>query len=71
MTLLIQGPKQPGNDIDTFMELVINELVQLFNKGVEHVWGEYKKEHVTSAYLYNHRSTRARLPIGREVKRLY
>ena len=47
MSLLIQGPRQPGNNIDTFLEVVIDELVQLFNKGVKDVWDEYKKEHVT------------------------
>ena len=47
MPLLIQGPRQPGNDIDVFLELVIDELVEMFEKGVPDVWDEYKKEHVT------------------------
>jgi hypothetical protein len=46
MPLLIQGPRQPGNDIDVFLEPVIDELVEMFEKGVPDVWGEYKKEHV-------------------------
>jgi hypothetical protein len=29
-----------------FLEPVIDELVQLFDKGVEDVWDKYKKEHV-------------------------
>ena len=29
-----------------FLELVIDELVEMFEKGVEDVWDEYKKEHV-------------------------
>ena len=30
-----------------FLEPVINELVEMFEKGVLNVWDEYKKEHVT------------------------
>ena len=30
-----------------FLELVIDELVEMFEKGVPDVWDEYKKEHVT------------------------
>ena len=46
MPLLIQAPRQPRNDIDVFLELVIDELVEMFEKGVEDVWDEYKKEYV-------------------------
>jgi hypothetical protein len=47
MPLLIQGPRHPGNNIDVFFEPVIDELVKMFENGVENVWDEYKKEHVT------------------------
>ena len=47
MPLLIKGPRQPGNDIDVFLEPVIDELVEMFEKGVPDVWDEYKKKHVT------------------------
>ena len=47
MPLLIQGPRQPGNDIDVFLEPVIDELVEMFEKGMPDVWDEYKKKHVT------------------------
>jgi hypothetical protein len=47
MPLLIQGPRQPGNDIDVFLEPVIDELVEMFENGVDDVWDDYKKEHVT------------------------
>ena len=30
-----------------FLEPVIDELVEISEKGVEDVWDEYKKEHVT------------------------
>jgi hypothetical protein len=47
MPLLIQGPKQPGNDIDVLLQPVIDELLQMWETGVKDVWDEYKKEHVT------------------------
>ena len=43
MPLLIQGPRQPGNDIDVFLEPVIDELVEVFEKGVEDVWTSTKR----------------------------
>jgi hypothetical protein len=47
MPLLMQEPRQPENDIDVFLEPVINELVEMFETSVKDVWDEYKKEHVT------------------------
>ena len=47
MPLLIQGPRQPRNDIDVFLEPVIHELVKMFEKSAPDVWDKYKKEHVT------------------------
>ena len=44
MPILIQGPRQPGNDIDVFLQPLMEELLQLWMKG-ERVWDEYKKEH--------------------------
>ena len=44
MPILIQGPRQPINDIDVFMQPLMEELLQLWMKG-ESVWDEYKKEH--------------------------
>ena len=40
MPLLIQGPRQPGNDIDVLLELVIDELVEMFEKGMSDVLDE-------------------------------
>ena len=37
MPLLIQRPRQPGNDINVFLEPVIDELVEMFEKGVSDV----------------------------------
>jgi hypothetical protein len=44
MPVLIQGPKQPGNDIDVYLRPLVEELKQLWqNEGVC-VWDEYKQE---------------------------
>nr|ABF99295.1 transposon protein, putative, CACTA, En/Spm sub-class [Oryza sativa Japonica Group] len=40
LCLLIQGPRQPGNDIDVFLELVIDDLEILWKEGVE-TWDAY------------------------------
>jgi hypothetical protein len=44
MPILIQGPRQPRNDIDVFIDPLMEELLKLWTKG-ERVWDEYKKEH--------------------------
>jgi hypothetical protein len=44
MPVLIQGPKQLGNDIDVYLSSLVEELKQLWqNEGVC-VWDEYKQE---------------------------
>ena len=45
MHVLIQGPKQPGNDIDVYLRPLIDELLILWNKEGVRVWDEYKQEH--------------------------
>ena len=34
LTLLIPGPRQPGNDIDIYLEPLVEDLKELWNKGV-------------------------------------
>jgi hypothetical protein len=44
MSVLIQGLKQPDNDIDVYLRPLVEELLQLWkNEGVR-VWDEYKQE---------------------------
>ena len=45
MSVVIQGPKQPGNDIDVFLRPLVEELQLLWSKLGVHVWDEYKQEH--------------------------
>jgi hypothetical protein len=33
MSILIQGPRQPGNNIDVFLQPLLEELLQLWRKG--------------------------------------
>ncbi|XP_023748116.1 uncharacterized protein LOC111896343 [Lactuca sativa] len=44
MSLLIQGPKQPGNDIDMFLAPLIDKMKLLWNSGVR-VYDAFKKEY--------------------------
>src|SRR4051812_8110541 len=44
MPILIQGPKQPGNDIDVYLRPLVEELLQLWNANGVRVWDEHKKE---------------------------
>lgn len=43
LTMLISGPKQPGKDIDVYLAPLIDDLITLWNSGVE-VFDAYKKE---------------------------
>ncbi|XP_071680518.1 uncharacterized protein [Lolium perenne] len=44
MPVLIQGPKQPGNDIDVYLKPLVDELLQMWSIAGVPVWDEYKKE---------------------------
>jgi hypothetical protein len=41
--LLIQGLKQPGNDIDVYLRPLVEELLQLWGKNGVRVWDEHKQ----------------------------
>jgi hypothetical protein len=38
MSMLIQGPKQPGNDIDVYLRPLVEELLLLWNRTGVRVW---------------------------------
>jgi hypothetical protein len=42
MPVLIQGPKQPGNNIDVHLRPLVEELLELWGSTGIHVWDEYK-----------------------------
>jgi hypothetical protein len=44
MPVLIQGPKQPGNDIDVYLRPLVDELLLLWKKEGVRVWDENKQE---------------------------
>ncbi|XP_062111616.1 uncharacterized protein LOC133823056 isoform X1 [Humulus lupulus] len=43
LTLMISGPKQPGHDIDVYLALLIDDLKDLYENGVE-AYDGFKKE---------------------------
>ena len=44
MPVLIQGPKQPVNDIDVYLRPLVEELLQLWNGNGVCVWDEQRHE---------------------------
>jgi hypothetical protein len=44
MPVLIQGMKQPGNDIDVYLRPLVDELLQLWREEGVRVWDEHKQE---------------------------
>ena len=44
MPVLIQGPKQPGNDIDVYLRPLVEELLQLWTGNGVRTWDEHKQE---------------------------
>ena len=44
MPLLIQGPQQPCNNIDVYLQPVVDELMEMWTSKFK-VWDEYKKQH--------------------------
>jgi hypothetical protein len=45
MPMLIQGLKQPRNDIDVYHRPLVEELLELWSSIGVRVWNEYKQEH--------------------------
>jgi hypothetical protein len=45
MPVLIQGPKQPENNIDVYLRPLVEELLLLWSSTGVRVWDEYKQEH--------------------------
>jgi hypothetical protein len=44
LSILIQGLKQAGINIDVFLELLMKDMVKLWNEGV-HMWDQYHHEY--------------------------
>src|SRR3954465_14805658 len=44
MPVLIQGPRQPGNDIDVYLRPLVEELLQLWREEGVPVWDEHKQK---------------------------
>ncbi|XP_073137252.1 uncharacterized protein [Henckelia pumila] len=46
LTMLISGPKQPGNDIDVYLDVLVEDLQRLW-EGVDGVYDAYRKQFFT------------------------
>jgi hypothetical protein len=47
LTILVSGPKQPGDGIDVYLRPLVVDLKILWKPGVPEVWDEYKREEFT------------------------
>ena len=52
LTMLISGPKQPGNDIDVFLEPFMEEMKILFDVGVQMVDASCKEKFTLKAIIF-------------------
>ncbi|XP_052152529.1 uncharacterized protein LOC127770763 [Oryza glaberrima] len=46
LSILIQGPRQPGINIDVFLEPLMEDIQELWDEGLR-MWDEYRREHFT------------------------
>jgi hypothetical protein len=47
LTILVSGPKQPGDYIDVYLRPLLDDLKILWKPGVPEIWDEYKCEEFT------------------------
>jgi hypothetical protein len=47
LTILVSGPKQPGDRIDVYLRPLVDDLKILWKPGVPKVWDQYKREEFT------------------------
>ena len=54
MPVLIQGPKQPGNDIDVYLRPLVEKLLQLWREEGIRMWDEHEQKEfkVWSKYIW-------------------
>ena len=45
MPALIQGPKQPGNDIDVYLKPLVDDILLLWKEKGVCVWDAYTEEY--------------------------
>ena len=54
MSVLIPGPKQPGNDIDVYLKPLIEDLLLLWKEEGVRMWDAHAEEHFNLRALLNH-----------------
>ena len=47
LTILVCGPKQPGDLIDVYLRPLVDDLKTLWRPGVEEVWDEFERKYFT------------------------
>jgi hypothetical protein len=52
LTMIISGPKQPGNDIDVFLEPLMEDMKILWEGGIKMMDASLKKEFTLKAIIF-------------------
>ena len=52
LTMIISSPKQPGNDIDVFLEPLMEDMKILWEDGVKMIDASVKKEFTLKAIIF-------------------
>jgi hypothetical protein len=52
LTILVSGPKQPGDRIDVYLRPLVDDLKILWKPGVPGVWDDYKREFTMHGMLF-------------------
>ena len=47
LSILVSGPKQPGDRIDVYLRPLVDDLQTLWRPGVEEVWDEFEHKYFT------------------------
>ena len=47
LSILVSGPKQPGDRIDVYLMPLVDDLQTLWRPGVEEVWDEFEHKYFT------------------------
>ena len=47
LSILVSGPKQPGDRIDVYLRPLVDDLQTLWRPGVEEVWDEFERKYFT------------------------
>ena len=61
LSILVSGPKQPGDHIDVYLKPLVDDLQTLWKPGVKDDWDEFERKDFTLHAMFSPPSTTTRL----------